>query len=298
MEKQKIRNGCLLFLTSIIWGISFVAQSVGMEHVGPFTFTGVRCTLGGIVLLPYIAIRNRIQTKEEKEKDNKTVLVAGLVCGVLLFLGTMFQQTGIMTTSAGKAGFLTALYIILVPMIGLLFGKKAGIRLWISVLLSLGGLYLLCMKESFVLRQGDILLIIGAVVFSVHILAIDHFTNKVDGVKMSCIQFFVCGLLGIVCMFIFEEPKLTAIINAWQPIIYSGALSCGIGYTLQIVGQKGMNPTVASLLLSLESVNAAIAGWLILGQKLSQTELFGCLLVFIGIIIAQLPNRGAVSVNA
>ncbi|MDO5291471.1 MAG: DMT family transporter [bacterium] len=291
MEKQKIRNGSLLFLTSIIWGISFVAQTVGMDHVGPFTFTGVRCTLGGIVLLPYIAVTNRRKQQTEKAaEDKKKLVLGGILCGIILFLGTSFQQIGLMTTSAGKSGFITALYIVIVPVLGLFLKKKAGIKIWFSVGLSLAGLYLLCMKESLSIQKGDILLLICAFIFSIHILVIDHYTNHVDGVKMSCIQFFVCGLLGITAMFLMETPRAADILAAWKPILYSGALSCGIGYTLQIVGQKGMNPTVASLILSLESVNASIAGWLLLNQRLSSTEITGCVLVFAAIILAQLPN--------
>lgn len=289
MQSHKIRNGGLLLLTSIIWGISFVAQSVGMDHVGPLTFTGVRCTLGGIVLLPYLWFR-RGKSSEAVHKK-KDLVAGGISCGVILFAGTILQQIGIMTTTAGKSGFLTALYIVIVPVLGLVLHKKQGLKLWISVGLSLVGLYLLCMKESMRLNKGDLLLLIGAVVFALHILVIDYFTEKVDGVKMSCIQFFVCGALGLVSMWIFETPRIADILSAWQPILYAGVLSCGIGYTLQIIGQRGMNPTVASLILSLESVNSAIAGWLLLSQRLSGTEVVGCIFVFMAIILAQIPIK-------
>ncbi len=289
MEGKKIRNGMLLFLTSIIWGISFVAQTVSMDNVGPYTFTGVRFLLGGAVLLPLIVhTRKKHRTNAADKREG---IVAGLLCGVILFAATMLQQYGVMTTSAGKSGFITALYIIIVPVISLFFHKKQGSRLWFSVCLALIGMYLLCMKESDGIRIGDVLLFSGAILFSVHILVIDHFADRVDGVELSAMQFFVCGILGCIGMFLSEQPEANQILAAWQPILYSGVLSCGVGYTLQVVGQKGMNPTVCSLILSLESVNAAIAGALLLGQVLSRSELIGCGFVFGGIILAQLPPK-------
>ena len=197
-----------------------------------------------------------------------------------------------MYTSVGKSGFITAMYIVLVPVLGIFLKKKAGIKIWCSVAIAVGGLYLLCMTDSgFSIQKGDLLLLLGAVIFSFHILTIDYFSPKVDGVKMSCIQFFTCGILSMVCMFLFEQPQIGAILQAWMPIVYAGVLSCGVAYTLQIVGQKGMNPTVASLILSMESVISVIAGWLILHQKLSGRELLGCVLMFAAIILVQLPER-------
>ena len=197
-----------------------------------------------------------------------------------------------MYTSVGKSGFITAMYIVLVPVLGIFLKKKAGIKIWCSVAIAVGGLYLLCMTDSgFSIQKGDLLLLLGAVIFSFHILTIDYFSPKVDGVKMSCIQFFTCGILSMVGMFLFEQPQIGAIFQAWMPIVYAGVLSCGVAYTLQIVGQKGMNPTVASLILSMESVISVIAGWLILHQKLSGRELLGCVLMFVAIILVQLPER-------
>lgn len=294
----------LLLLTAAIWGVAFVAQSVGMDYVGPFTFNTVRSLLGGSVLIPCIVLLKRINVgskdtagaAEHASGDpagqRKVLLTGGVACGVLLCIASNLQQFGIMYTSVGKSGFITAMYIVLVPVLGIFLKKKAGIKIWCSVAIAVGGLYLLCMTDSgFSIQKGDLLLLLGAVIFSFHILTIDYFSPKVDGVKMSCIQFFTCGILSMVCMFLFEQPQIGAILQAWMPIVYAGVLSCGVAYTLQIVGQKGMNPTVASLILSMESVISVIAGWLILHQKLSGRELLGCVLMFAAIILVQLPER-------
>lgn len=304
MNKYTLRQSMLLLLTAAIWGVAFVAQSVGMDYVGPFTFNTVRSLLGGIVLIPCIVLLKRIDVgskdtagaAEHASGDpagqRKVLLTGGVACGVLLCIASNLQQFGIMYTSVGKSGFITAMYIVLVPVLGIFLKKKAGIKIWCSVAIAVGGLYLLCMTDSgFSIQKGDLLLLLGAVIFSFHILTIDYFSPKVDGVKMSCIQFFTCGILSMVCMFLFEQPQIGAILQAWMPIVYAGVLSCGVAYTLQIVGQKGMNPTVASLILSMESVISVIAGWLILHQKLSGRELLGCVLMFAAIILVQLPER-------
>lgn len=300
MNKFVIRQSLLLFLTATIWGVAFVAQSVGMDYVGPFTFNAARNLIGGIVLIPCIALLGKIngRTEEKKAAENtaksekKTLLAGGISCGVLLFIASNLQQIGIQYTTVGKAGFITAMYIVLVPILGIFFRKKAGLRIWIAVAMAAAGLYTLCMTDGgFSLQRGDFLVLLCALAFSVHILVIDYFAPKVDGVKMSCIQFFVCALLSGVGMLLFEEPDMGLILQAWVPVLYAGVLSCGVAYTLQIVGQKGMNPTVASLILSLESVVSVIAGWLILGQSLSARELAGCGLMFAAIILVQLPER-------
>ena len=294
----------LLLLTAAIWGVAFVAQSVGMDYVGPFTFNTVRSLIGGIVLIPCIVLLKRINAgskdtagaAEHASGDpagqRKVLLTGGVACGVLLCIASNLQQFGIMYTSVGKSGFITAMYIVLVPVVGIFLKKKAGVKIWCSVAIAVCGLYLLCMTDNgFSIQKGDLLLLLGAVAFSFHILTIDYFSPKVDGVKMSCIQFFTCGILSMVCMFLFEQPQIGAILQAWMPIVYAGVMSCGVAYTLQIVGQKGMNPTVASLILSTESVISVIAGWLILHQKLSGRELLGCVLMFAAIILVQLPER-------
>ena len=292
MKKEQIRGSLLLLLAAIIWGSAFVAQSVGMDYVGPFTFNSIRSLIGGFVLVPCIAFLNRgKQKKKMNSTDKKRLLLGGICCGIALTLGSTLQQIGIMYTSVGKAGFITAFYIIIVPILGLFLGKKCGLSVWISVLIALVGLYFLCITESFSIGKGDIYVFIGAIAFSIHILVIDHFTQFNDGVKMSCIQFFVCGIICFVPMILFEHPQVSTILQAWQPILYAGVLSCGVAYTLQIVGQKGMNPTIASLILSLESVTSVIAGFIILHQNLSQREMIGCVLMFIAIVLAQLPSK-------
>ena len=308
MNKFVLRQSVLLFLTAVIWGVAFVAQSAGMEYVGPFTYNGVRCILGGLVLIPCIALLDRMQqTSQDKDslirqdsitrekKDNswsdRGLLLGGICCGVILFAASNFQQFGIQYTSVGKAGFITAMYILLVPVMGLFIHKKVGFKVWVGVAFAVCGLYLLCMKNGLKLEKGDTMVLICAFIFSLHILVIDYFSPKVDGVRMSCIQFWVCGILSLVCAFLFETPDLGSIVAAWQPVCYGGIMSCGVAYTLQIVGQKDMNPTVASLILSLESVVSVIAGFLILHQTMSRRELLGCCMMVIAIVLAQLPNR-------
>lgn len=289
---MNIKNILLLFLTAAIWGVAFVAQSMGMEHVGPFTFSCARFFLGGLVLLPFVWYSG-------KKKGNtmvipghrKTLLIGGLSCGIALCLATNFQQIGIQYTTVGKAGFITACYIVIVPVMGLLLGKKCSPMVAGAVVLSLGGLYLLCMAGGeLAMNRGDLLMLVCALLFSAHIMIIDFFSPVVDGVKMSCIQFFVSAVLSGAAMFLWEKPDMGQLLMAWAPVLYAGVLSCGVGYTLQIIGQKGMNPTVASLILSLESSISVLAGWVILGQRLTSRELWGCVLMFGAIILAQLPN--------
>lgn len=292
MKTAKLKNSLLLVLVALIWGVAFVAQSEGAKDVGPYTFNAVRMIIGGIVLLPCIKIMDAIKAKEAtmpSEKGGKTLIIGGICCGVVLFLASTLQQVGILYTTAGKAGFITALYIVLVLIIGLLFGRRTSAALWVSVALAVVGMYFLCMTESLSLGHGEALCMLCALFFAVHIVVIDHFSPYVDGVRMSCIQFFVCGGLSAVLMVLFEEPDIRKIVAAWLPILYTGVLSSGVAYTLQIVAQKNVNPTVASLLMSLESVFSALAGWVILGQGLSGRELFGCALLFAAIILAQLP---------
>ena len=302
-ETSTLKNSLLLLLTATIWGVAFVAQSVSMDYIGGFIFNAVRNIIGAITLVPVILIFSKQnpaadQNPADRQKARKTLITGGICCGILLCLSSNFQQFGIKYTTVGKAGFITACYIIIVPIIGIFLKKKCSPFIWIAVLLSLGGLYLLCIipGEGFSIGKGDTLVLICAVLFSFHILTVDHFSPLVDGVKMSCIQFLVCGILSGIPALIFENPNITNILQAWMPILYAGILSCGVAYTLQIVGQKGMNPTVASLIMSLESCISVIAGWLILGQNLSSREIFGCVLMFGAIMLAQLPQKSASAV--
>ena len=305
MKKTEWKSPALLFLTAVVWGVAFVAQSVGMDYVGPFTFNCIRCLIGAVVLVPCIWFLDRWKQRLDgascgreaagapggASDGSHALLAGGVCCGLALFVASNLQQIGIQYTTVGKAGFITALYIVMVPVFGIFLKKRAGIRVWVSVALAVAGLYLLCITDRLALGKGDILVLLCAVVFAVHILVVDHFSAKADGVRMSCIQFLVCGLLSGACMLIMEHPEMRLILQAWQPILYAGVFSCGVGYTLQIVGQKGTDPTVASLILSLESVVSVLAGWLLLGQRLSVRELGGCALMFAAILLAQMPER-------
>lgn len=295
MKTKKIVSNFMLVLTAIIWGSSFVAQSKGMEYIDPYTFNAVRNYIGCIVLIPCIFFLNKLKNnkvdKGAPRENIRDLIIGGVLCGIVLFMGSTFQQFGLMYTTPGKSGFITALYIVIVPILGIFIKKKVPAKVWISVIIAIGGFYLLCIKEGFAINKGDLLTLICAFFFSIHILIIDSFSHKTDGVKMSCIQFLVCAIISSIGMFIFEKPVLSQILEAWVPIVYAGALSCGVAYTLQIVAQKNTEPVIASLILSLESVFAALAGWLILHQSLSPKELCGCALVFIAIIITQIPNK-------
>ncbi|MGN0335289.1 MAG: DMT family transporter [Lachnospiraceae bacterium] len=299
MKKGNLKSSLLLFLAAFIWGVAFVAQSVGGESVGCFTFNGVRSLIGSLVLIPVIYFMDQRKIRElEKEEflrrrgDVKTIVTGGICCGLALCAASNFQQFGISFTTVGKAGFITALYIVIVPVLGIFMKKKVGAKVWFGVILATIGLYLLCMtSDSFSVSKGDFLVLICALIFSVHILVIDYFSPKADGVYLSCIQFFVCGVISMIIAFIFESPDISAMISAWLPILYAGIFSCGVAYTFQILGQKDMDPTVASLILSLESVFSVLAGWILLNQKLSFREFAGCGLMFLAILLAQLPNK-------
>lgn len=317
VKTHKLRNTFFLFLTAMIWGAAFVAQSVSMDYIGPFTFICLRSVIGGLFLIPVIIVLDGIRRKsqnesanvvssentlhniemdiekEEKQRlswKNKQLIEGGIVCGILLFFANCFQQTGIQYTTVGKAGFITTFYIIIVPLIGLFFKKYSGILTWIGVVIALAGLYFLCITQKLTIQRGDALILCCSVLYAGQILAIDHYNPFVDGVKMSCIQFLTGGVLGAVFMFLFENPSVAMILSAAGPILYTGIMSTGVGYTLQIVGQKGLNPTVAALILSLESVFSALSGYVFLHQVLTTRELIGCVLMFIAIVLAQLPD--------
>lgn len=285
------KNAFMLFLTAFIWGTAFVAQSVGMDYLGPFGFNGIRSLIGGVALLPCIYILGKINKNSNEKGDVKTLAAGGICCGLALFAASSMQQIGIQYTTAGKAGFITAFYIVLVPVFGIFLGKKTGWKIWLAVALALAGLYFLCITESFSVGRGDIYVFIGALLFTVHILVIDYFAPRTDGVKMSCIQFFVAGILSMFPMAAFETTTVEGIMRSWGPLLYAGVLSCGVAYTLQIIGQKNMNPTVASLILSLESCISVLAGWVILGEQLSVREGVGCILMFAAIVLAQIPEK-------
>lgn len=287
-----MKNNILLVLTALIWGCAFVAQSVGMDYVGPFTFNMARFLIGAIVLLPVIWFMDRQRkTGAEKGAGQKTLIIGGICCGIALAVASTLQQWGILFTTVGKAGFITAMYIVIVPLLGIFIGKKVRPLIIGCVAIAVVGFYFLCMTESLRLGLGDFLVLLCAIAFSIHILVIDHFSPKVDGVKMSAIQFLTAAIISAVPTLLWERPVFTEILQAWQPVLYAGVMSCGVAYTLQIIAQKNADPTVASLLLSLESVFSVLAGWVLLGQGLSLKELFGCVLIFCAIILAQLPEK-------
>ncbi len=291
-EVDRMKNNVLLVLTALIWGCAFVAQSVGMDYVGPFTFNMTRFLIGAIVLLPVIRFMDRQRkTGAEKGAGQKTLIIGGICCGIALAVASTLQQWGILFTTVGKAGFITAMYIVIVPLLGIFIGKKVRPLIIGCVAIAVVGFYFLCMTESLRLGLGDFLVLLCAIAFSIHILVIDHFSPKVDGVKMSAIQFLTAAIISAVPTLLWEQPVLTEILQAWQPVLYAGVMSCGVAYTLQIIAQKNADPTVASLLLSLESVFSVLAGWVLLGQGLSLKELFGCVLIFCAIILAQLPEK-------
>ncbi len=305
MNKQKLTGNLFLLVTSLIWGTAFVAQRVGMDYVGPLTFTAIRFWLGAAVLLPVLYFMNKKEaedfkdgentvsppTSEEIAKSRRSLMVAGGICGTVLFCGSILQQYGLIFTTAGKAGFITALYIVLVPVFGLFLKQRPGLLCWIGVAFGTVGLYFLTITESFSIAWGDFIVLIGAFFWTIHVLAIDHFNPYVNGIKLSLTQFAVCACWGTLGMLIFERPALSDILSGAVPILYAGILSSGVGFTLQVLGQRHTSPTVASLILSLEAGFAAIFGFLLLTETMSAREFFGCVLMFIAVIISQLPDK-------
>lgn len=303
VKKKEKGRPYLLLITAIIWGSGFIAQSSGSENVPTMTFGFIRNLIGAAVLIPVIFLFKKLNgddgALEKTPEYRKNLIFGGIACGSVLFVAASLQQFAFeLGSSAGNAGFITACYILIVPILGIFFKKKCGWNVWVSVVIALIGLYFLCIEGEFKLAPADIVLFGCAFAFSVHIIVIDHFTPLVNGVALSALQFFVCGILsGIFAVFMDYHFKITdfsVIMNqvftsgAWFSILYAGAVSSGVGYTLQVVGQKNVNPTVASLLMSLESVFAVLLGWIILHERMSVRELLGCLLVFAAVVFSQI----------
>lgn len=295
---KKFRNCLLLLTAAIIWGMAFVSQQAGMDFMGPLTFNGSRNIIGSVILVPVILIiRGRIPKAERKPLTVKTTIIGGLACGAALTIASTLQQYGLTMTTVGKGGFITTLYIILTPILGIFIGRKAPKAVWFCAVLAVAGMFLLCVNgESLSISAGDLLVLGSALVFAVHILVIDHFSPLTDGVILSCIQFAVCGVVSTIGAFIFEQPSWEQLVSGAIPVLYAGVLSCGVGYTLQIVGQKGVDPTAAALILSLESVVATISGFvaykigfLRTDQSMSPRQIIGCAIVFAAVILVQLP---------
>lgn len=299
---MKVRSFILLLITAIVWGFGFVAQSSGSETIGAFTFTCIRSLLGAVVLVPFILVREKNrkkQTQEQKQKQKpslKRLVFASVCCGTVLAIAQNLQQIGIHYTTVGKAGFITAMYIVLVPILGVFLKKRIGLFVWIGVLFAVAGLYLLNMTgageglAAFSIGTGEIAVLLCALFFAIQIILVDHFLPTVDEVKLAALQFLTCGIVSGIAMFVVERPGLAQILQAWLPILYAGVCSTGIGYTLQIIGQKGLSPTVSSLVMSMESVFAVVGGFLLLHERLTVVELIGCSLMMIAIVLAQLPQ--------
>lgn len=297
MRQNQLRNSMLLFLAALIWGMAFVSQSKGMEYMKPFTFSTARSLLGFLVLIPVIIFRR----KKEKVKTKiswRITLIGGTLCGLALTTASLLQQYGIVYTTVGKAGFITTLYIIFTPILGIFLGKKVPKVVWLATVIAAFGMYLLCIQGSIKINPGDTLVFLCAIIFAIHILVIDYFSPKADGVMLSCIQFFVCFLISGILALIFDQPTIKQITEGAIPILYAGIMSSGVAYTLQIIGQKGLNPTVSALILSLESVIATISGFVAfkLGflqtdQTLSLRQALGCVIVFVAVILVQLPHK-------
>ncbi len=295
MKHNHVRQIVFPLLTALIWGTSFVAQDVCSEKMGAMTFNAVRSYIAVIALLLIIFIFGKLKkdkpqlTTEQKKQGRKQLWIGGFCCGTALAVGANLQQAGIGAgTDAGKAGFITALYIVLVPIFGLVFKKKVSLSVWISVALAVIALYLLCVNGALTIAYGDLLMLLCAAFFAIHILVIDHFTQFVDGMKLSCIQFLVAGTWSFIGMLVFEQPDWSAVLSCALPILYVGIFSSGVAYTLQILAQKDSNPTVVSLLLSLESVFGAVSGAIFLHETMSGKELIGCVLMLIAVVLAQI----------
>ena len=292
--KQQTRGSLMLLLCAMVWGAAFVAQSEGMNYVGPFTMQATRYFLSGLVLLPVIALRDKKGVSARPAGNAaKHQLLCGVICGAILCTASIIQQFGILHTTVGKSGFITTMYIILVPFLGLFVKLRVKLMNWVCALIALAGLYLLCAGSEGLsgVNYGDWLTLLCAVFFACHILFIDRACHDLDGVRLSCVQFFTASAISAVFMLLLEKPSWAAISSAWLPIVYAGVFSGGVGYTLQILGQQLVQPTLASMILSLESCFATLFGWILLHQALSTRELLGCCVIFAAIIIAQLPSK-------
>jgi len=289
MKTQTFKSNLLLLLAAVIWGFAFVAQRVGIEYVGPFTFNGVRFALGSLSLVPLILIYNKnTQNKEKREYESKRTFQVGLISGFILFVAASFQQIGLISTTAGKAAFITGLYIVLVPILGVFLKQYLGINTWLGAIAATAGLYLLCVTNQFSIAKGDLFELAGAFFWAVHILLIGHFSRKVDVLKLSFFQSITCSVLSLLTALLIEKISINGLMQAIIPILYGGIISVGIAYTLQVVGQKSAKPSHAAIILSMESVFAAIGGFIILNERLKVQGILGCILMFIGMLLPQL----------
>lgn len=293
MRSRKLKANLLLALTALIWGTGFVAQRVGMDHVGPYTFNGLRFALGAVALLPLIWRMDKTGAGIRTDATKRTYLWAGCVAGCAMFLGATLQQVGLQYTTAGKAGFITGLYVIFVPMLGLLFRQRAGMTTWMGALVAVLGMYFLSISDDFSIAYGDVLQLIGAVFWAVHVLVLGWLSPKLDPIKLSSAQFAACSLLSLAIALTTEDITLPGVIGGAGPILYGGLISVGIAYTLQVVAQRDADPTHAAIILSFEAVFGALAGFIFLGEILTSRGLFGCALMFCGILLPQVQFKKA-----
>jgi len=292
MKRITLKSTVLLLSASLIWGFAFVAQSMGMDYLGPVTFNGARFLLGSFALAPLAILSTHYEKKHNTRRGTpKDLYIAALLCGITVCIATTLQQIGIIYTSVGKAGFITTLYIIIVPIMGVFLKRKVDGIIWIGAVIAAVGLYLLCINEGFDLNRGDVYIFICAIVFSIQILLIAHFAPRVNCIQLSCLQFLIAGLICIAVGLPLEKPAISAFIDGIWPLLYTGVLSCGVAFTLQITGQRDADPSVASLIFSLESVFAVIGGYLILNQNLTPREIIGCAFMFAAVILVQFPIK-------
>ena len=291
MKKEQLKGSAQLLFATLIWGCAFVAQSVGMDHLGPMTFQAIRSILAVLALLPVTALMDRSPDSFLPRWKSKGLWKTGILCGLALFAAQSLQQVGLLYTEPGKAGFITAMYIVLVPVLGLFLGKKCGIRVWISVLLAVGGLYLLSCVGVTKVNIGDLLILISAGAFAVQIVLIDVLAQELDGIRLNCIQFMVVTVLSALAAAVTETPTWQGVMDCALPLLYAGVLSSGVAFTLQILGQQHLPPAPASLIMSLESVFAVLAGWVLLHQTLRPIEALGCALVFLAVILSQSKSK-------
>ncbi|MCH7372883.1 DMT family transporter [Aeromonas sp. MR16] len=289
-----MRSNMMLLMAAAIWGLGFVAQRLGMDHMGPFTFNGLRFLLGALSLLPllwWLKSRQPSAPSGSSSGERRLLLTGGLIAGTVLFSAASLQQVGLLYTTAAKAGFITGLYIILVPVIGLLLRHKTGANTWVGALIAMAGLYYLSVTDDFTIGYGDLLQVVGALFWAIHLLLLDHYSNRVAPIRLAGVQFVVCGLLSLATAFVIETPTLGGAVAGWQALLYAGLVSVGIGYTLQVVGQRGAHPAHAAIILSLETVFAAIGGVLLLGETLDERAIVGCSLMLAGMLISQIRLR-------
>ncbi len=290
---KRMAGNAMLLLTAMIWGVAFLAQKSGGDATGPLTFNGVRSILGGLMLVVLLPLLDRVKisVKPADKAARRAALLGGVLCGLALFAATNVQQIALQYTTVGKGGFITSLYIVLVPILSLVLGRRPGWLVWVSVAVATVGLYLLCGRDLGAVNIGDLLLIVCALLFAVQILLVSHFAPQTDGVRLSAVQFLTVGVLNLPLMFLFEAPSLSVMADYWLPLLYAGLLSSGVAYTLQVLAQRHTEPTTASMLMSLESVFAVLAG-LAVGDRMNGWEIVGCVLMFGAVLLAQLPTPG------